>query len=212
MGRGLGDSGEAVSNSVSFPGTSCGADFFSNAGDKADSPQDAGGGDADSFSGGGERRRSERVKREKPDYYDALDFENKRKTTPTRPRRERAATGSSPSGGGGEPGERSAHAKSPRVREDRPEKHHKSGRGRGGGGAGSATGRATLTWKKGKAGHDDDDDERDRRRRKRPRNREDDESVHMMDDLSSEKGLQCRVTLAEINRKLGVVMVQPGQP
>ncbi len=33
-----------------------------------------------------ERRRSERVKREKPDYYDALEFENKRKatTTPTR--------------------------------------------------------------------------------------------------------------------------------
>ncbi len=32
-----------------------------------------------------ERRRSERVKREKPDYYDALEFENKRKTsTPTK--------------------------------------------------------------------------------------------------------------------------------
>ena len=33
-----------------------------------------------------ERRRSERVKREKPDYYDALEFDNKRKstTTPTR--------------------------------------------------------------------------------------------------------------------------------
>ncbi len=63
---------------------------------------------------------------------------------------------------------------------------------------------------------DDDDDDRDRRRRKRPRHHQhggggggDDISLHMMDELSSEKGLQCRVTLAEINRKLGVVMCQP---
>lgn len=31
----------------------------------------------------------------------------------------------------------------------------------------------------------------------------------MMEDLSAEKILQCRVGLAEINRKLGMVMVQP---
>lgn len=30
-----------------------------------------------------------------------------------------------------------------------------------------------------------------------------------MDDLPSEKILQCKVSLAEINRKLGVVMCQP---
>ena len=31
----------------------------------------------------------------------------------------------------------------------------------------------------------------------------------MMDEVTTEKSLQCRVSLAEINRKLGVVMVQP---
>ncbi len=61
------------------------------------------------------------------------------------------------------------------------------------------------------AGTDDDEDDRERRRRKRPRYRdgENEEDVHMMDDLSSEKALQCRVTLAEINRKLSMVISQP---
>jgi len=57
------------------------------------------------------------------------------------------------------------------------------------------------------SGGDDEDDERDRRRRKRPRR--DDESQHMMDELSSEKNLQCKISLAEINRKLGVVSTMP---
>ncbi len=68
-----------------------------------------------------------------------------------------------------------------------------------------------------KIGADDDDDDREGRGRgrhrhhhKRPRQGGGgEESLHMMDELTSEKGLQCRVTLAEINRKLGVVMFQP---
>ena len=61
------------------------------------------------------------------------------------------------------------------------------------------------------SGQDDDDDERDKRRRKRKSHRDgdNDDDVHMMDELSSEKTLQCRVSLGEINRKLGVVMRQP---
>ena len=120
------------------------------------------------------------------DYYDALDYENKRKTTPTRgTRREKSESRSS--------------GRTPKSRDgsDPP----KPGRGR-------PPGRATLTWKKGK-GQDDDEDERDRRRRKRPRNNEHDEDVHMMDDLSPEKSIQCRVSLSEINRKMGFVMMQP---
>ena len=57
------------------------------------------------------------------------------------------------------------------------------------------------------SGQDDDEDDREKRRRKRPRHRDNEDG--MMDDLTSEKILQCRVGLAEINRKLGVVMNQP---
>jgi hypothetical protein len=64
-------------------GTACGADFYATANDKASSPEES---SCLLDSSTTERRRSERVKREKPDYYDALEFENKRKatTTPTR--------------------------------------------------------------------------------------------------------------------------------
>lgn len=57
------------------------------------------------------------------------------------------------------------------------------------------------------SGQEEDEDDRERRRRKRPRHREHEDA--MMEDLTSEKILQCRVGLAEINRKLGVVMTQP---
>jgi hypothetical protein len=48
--------------------------------DKSDSPGDPSevGSDAPSTPSS-ERRRSERVRREKPDYYDALEFETKRR-------------------------------------------------------------------------------------------------------------------------------------
>ena len=89
----------------------------------------------------GERRRSERVKREKPDYYDALDYENKRKTTPTRAKREKLHGGpGTPVGSGLTPG------RSPRVRD---ESKPSGGPGRGRPPA-SSSGRAMLTWKKGK--------------------------------------------------------------
>ncbi len=50
-----------------------------------DSPPDSASDFFDSASSNsastGERRRSERVKREKPDYYDALEFETKQRKT-----------------------------------------------------------------------------------------------------------------------------------
>ena len=65
---------------TSFPvdksGTACGADFYATANDKASSPEEASSAFDASTS---ERRRSERGKREIPDYYDALEFDNKRK-------------------------------------------------------------------------------------------------------------------------------------
>ena len=75
----------------------CGADFYSSSLDKSDSPGEPSevGSDAPSTPSS-ERRRSERVRREKPDYYDALEFETKRRAdkftgsgpmTPTRGKR-----------------------------------------------------------------------------------------------------------------------------
>lgn len=81
-------------------------------------------------------------------------------------------------------------------------------------------------WKKG---HDDDDDELHEKRKKKkkhhlkddmpPRHKEsssrdsvndpEEEMTLVMDDLPPEKSLQCQVSLAEINRRLGVVMCQP---
>ena len=61
--------------------TACGADFYNSSLDKSDSPGDPNGdlvSDTPSTPGS-ERRRSERVRREKPDYYDALDFDTKRR-------------------------------------------------------------------------------------------------------------------------------------
>ena len=139
------------------------------------------------------RRRSGRVKREKPDYFDALDFE-----TAPKPR------------GQGTPGRPSASASQPSPKAKTAAASDQSGkpaRGRPPKASSSSTGRATLTWKKGA---DDEEDERDRRRRKRPRPGDPDaDECHMMEEVTTEKSLQCRVSLAEINRKLGVVMVQP---
>ena len=94
----------------------------------------------ESSSGGSERRRSERVKREKPDYYDALEFEQKRHKSPGRPRRDK--------------GTGSWDRPSPKDKGEAREPGTGRGRGRGGGGGGgsSASGRAMLTWKKGKKG------------------------------------------------------------
>lgn len=155
-------------------GTVCGADFFSSADKGADSPSEcseADLADRDRGGGGGERRRSERVKREKPDYYDALDFENKRKTVATTPTRAGSGSGGSggSSGGGAERGSGGSDGSGGRLlsRRERLGRSPKDktddlaegggrvvgrrGRpsGRGSSGAPSASGRATLTWKKG---------------------------------------------------------------
>merc|ERR1712018_1031578 len=129
----------------------CGADFYSSSLDKSDSPGEPSECSDAPSTPSSERRRSERVRREKPDYYDALEFETKR----------RADKFTGPGGGAGgssaglgpmtptraKRGASMAY-KSPRMpRNDdfdtpqrgRPRKH---------------TGRATLTWKKGQ---DEDD-------------------------------------------------------
>lgn len=177
--------------------TACGADFYATANDKASSPEElAGPLDASTT----ERRRSERVKREKPDYYDALEFDNKRKSTntPTRAKRDKFSGGS---------------GRSPKVRLDDDTDSsssrggHRSNGKRGGKHQSTTGGRATLTWKKGQ---DDDDDEKEKRKRKRKRDRDsEDDLLHIMDELPTEKTLQCQVSLAEINRKLSAVMYQP---
>ena len=194
-------------------GTVCGADFYNSSIEKADSPGDPS--DAEPGTPGSERRKSGRVRRDKPDYYDALDFDTKRGgkfdkiTTPTRPKR--LASDKIP-------------YKLPKFREDghkgahrgRPRKHPQG-----------SSSRATLTWKTSRR-HDDYDDEiRDKKKKKRKHHKEnkdltnikegsrdsmndpEEEMTTAMDELPPEKTLQCKVSLAEINRKLGVVMCQP---
>ncbi len=58
-------------------------------------------------------------------------------------------------------------------------------------------------------GFDEEDTDKERKKRKRKRDDPEDEMVHMMDEVASEKTLQCQVSLAEINRKLNGVMYQP---
>lgn len=184
--------------------TACGADFYASANDKASSPEESSGLLDPNTTG--ERRRSERVKRERPDYYDALEFDNKRKnnTTPTRQGSKREKfPGSGTSG------------RSPKVRLDDDTDscsskggHRTTSSGKRGSKHQTTTaGRATLTWKKGQ---DEDEDEKEKRKRKRKRDGDsEDDLLHILDELPTEKSLQCQVSLAEINRKLGAVMNQP---
>ena len=70
---------------IFFTGTACGADFYSSSLDKSDSPEAVS--DANTPSSA---RRSQRGGGKKPDYYDALEIDTKRKrpglgpSTPTR--------------------------------------------------------------------------------------------------------------------------------
>ena len=190
----------------------CGADFF------ADSPEEPSevGSDTPSTPSS-ERRRSERVRREKPDYYDALDFDTKRRAdkftigggalTPTRPKR--SVSDKIP-------------YKSPRLsRYDEATGHDTPQRGRP-----RKDGRATM-WKKGQ--EDEEYYVQKRRRKKKQKHglcdREQKENagnkdrdsvndpeelfVEAMDELPPEKSLQCQVSLAEINRRLTGVIRQP---
>lgn len=84
---------------------------------------------------------------------------------------------------------------------------HRSNGKRGAKPRSTTGGRATLTWKKGL---DEDDEVKEKRKRKRKRDRDsEDDLLHVMDDLPTEKTLQCQVSLAELNRKLSAVMYQP---
>lgn len=198
-------------------GTACGADFYSSSLDKADSPGDPSDvGSEPPSTPSSERRRSERVRREKPDYYDALEFETKR---PRSDQRDKPYTVA----GGGQLQRSSKKYKSPRAlrgsQEDGQEGPLPRGRPR--------------KWKKGRDDLDDDDysDKRIKKKRKQPHliihhnklnnepkedtlkmdrdNDPEEELSTAMDELAPEKSLQCQVSLAEINRKLGVVMCQP---
>ena len=71
-----------INNQFLPTGTHCKADFYSQINEGGDySPENLVLDDAADDGAGGERRRSERGrKREKPDYYDSLEFENKVET------------------------------------------------------------------------------------------------------------------------------------
>ena len=183
----------------------CGADFYMSSLDKSDggSPGE-GDGQAPSTPGGSERRKSGRVKRE-AHYYDALDFDTKRRgdkfigagpLTPTRPKRSSISD--------------KIPYRSPKMaRHDDSDTLPQRGRPR-------KHGRATLTWKKGQ--EDDDYSIHDKRRKKKkhakdPKDTKDRDSENtdelisdVFEDLPPEKSLQCQVSLAEINRKLIGVM------
>jgi len=141
----------------------------------------------------GERRRSVRAKRDKPDYYDALDYDSKRQNKQPRT-----------------PGAPGAHRRGAWA-----------GRGSPGGvQARRAIGfssyspgptRATLSWRKGSGV---EEDELGRKKGKRPNGAKREESEEAgevyLEEIPPEKEFVCAVNLAEINRKLGVVMWSPG--
>ena len=137
-----------------------------------------------------EKRRSVRAKRDKPDYYDALDYDSKRAK------------------GGRKEG---------------------SGQKRGGGG-GSFVGRippggkvkrqvgyssyiqptrATLTWRKVNPMDEEELAKKKGKRQNGNRRDELEDNLDFLEEIPPEKVFACAVNLAEINRKLGVVMWKP---
>ena len=133
-----------------------------------------------------EKRRSVRAKRDKPDYYDALDYESKR--------------AKAIKGGGTTPRRGTLGAFGSRI--------SPSGKVRRQVGYSSfqQQTRATLTWKK------EDDEEMAKKKGKKPngsKKDEGEENFDFIDEIPPEKVFSCAVSLAEINRKLGVVMWKP---
>lgn len=133
-----------------------------------------------------EKRRSVRAKRDKPDYYDALDYDSKRA---------KAIKG----GGGGTP---------------------KRGPPGAFGGAGGKVrrqvgyspfqqqARATLAWRK----EDDEESAKKKGKKLNGSKKEDgEENYDYIEEIPPEKMFACAVSLAEINRKLGVVMWKPSE-
>jgi len=156
----------------------CKADFYSQALEGGDySPKNLALDDvAEGGGAGGERRRSERGrKREKPDYYDSLECENKRKAerqtsgskgTPNKGtlgmgRRERLQGRSPRLGGDNSPTD--SNDKSLRKSKDKgiEKRHHSS----------SNSGRAMLSWRKG-GDRDDRDEEGVKRKKKKKKERD----------------------------------------
>lgn len=146
-----------------------------------------------------ERRRSVRAKRDKPDYYDALDYESKRQKTPKSEKKR----------GSGYP------LRSPSAAASAGTKMRRFP------GAQQQHSRATLTWKKGSAIARDEEEATETVHKKKgkrtagghpppPRKEEVEEAAEpTLDDIPPDKTFACAVTLAEINRKLGVVMWKP---
>lgn len=178
--------------------TACGADFYSSSLDKSDSPE--AGSDASNTPSSARRSRGGGGK--KPDYYDALEFDTKRKrpglgpSTPTRTGKRFAGMGDK------------IPYKSPRT-----PKHHEGGRQEG-------------TPQRGRPRKGTMLDVRDKKRQKKKLIKElaelerkessreslqdpEEEMSTYMDDLPPEKCLKLKVSLAEMNRVLGVVMFQP---
>lgn len=132
----------------------------------------------------GERRRSVRAKRDKPDYYDALEYESKRQKTP---RSEKKKPGLPT---------RLEHGK---VKRFNPLL------------VGETQGRATLTWQKGGEGGKKKGKKSHQPSAKNSVYKDDldDLSEPVLEDIPQDKMFNCAVSLAEINRKLGLVMWRP---
>merc|ERR1719510_1653190 len=167
----------------------CKADFYSQANEGGDySPENLVLDDIADVGASGERRRSERGrKREKPDYYDSLEFENKRKAERqtggggTKSAPNKGTTGSNrrdKSQGRSNPYYRSdsqsgdttdkTHRISPTKFGRSKDKTASSGKGYN---TTSTSSRAMLSWRK-TVERDDRDDEGSKRKKKKKKNRD----------------------------------------
>jgi len=154
----------------------------------------------------GERRRSVRAKRDKPDYYDALDYDSKRQKTPRSERKKAGVVMPVKSGSTGKmrrfPGttqnqtgratlswrkEEEDYSKKKLKRVQNSGSAAAGSSGNNGGGNPSSSGGGTAAKK-------DESDETDE---------------PVLEDIPAEKVFSCAVSLAEINRKLGLVMWKP---
>jgi len=130
----------------------------------------------------GERRRSVRAKRDKPDYYDALDYDSKRQKTPRSDKKKVGLPTKAPAP--------SSLRRFPGTTQN--------------------LGRATLAWRK-------DEDESAKKKVKKTvqtgktKEEAEEQGDPVLEDIPMEKVFSCAVGLAEINRKLGVVMWKPVQ-
>lgn len=142
----------------------------------------------------GERRRSVRAKRDKPDYYDALDYDSKRQKTPRTP-------------GSTLPSSQKRGSFSSRGSPGGAQANPKARRAIGYSSYNPGPTRATLSWKK-VGGIEEDDIGKKKGKKPNGTKREESEEAQelYLEEIPPEKEFVCAVNLAEINRKLGVVM------